>query len=47
MARRTHADDFDELMRAAESALRQALDDGERKGFRPDDWLKQSAERHL
>jgi hypothetical protein len=47
MATRTHADDFDELMRAAESALRQALKDGERKGFQPGDWLRQSAERHL
>jgi hypothetical protein len=33
MIERTHADDFDELMSAAESALRVALRDGERKGF--------------
>jgi hypothetical protein len=44
---RTHADDFDGLMYAAQSALRQALDDGGRKGFEPGDWLKQSAECHL
>jgi hypothetical protein len=44
---RTHADDFDGLMYAAQSALRQALDDGESKGFEPGDWLKHTICRLL
>jgi hypothetical protein len=47
MPARTHADDFNELIEAAEEALAQALQDGGRKGFAPGDWLKQSADHHL
>ena len=47
MAKRTHNDDFNELLKAAEQALMLALADGEQKGFVPGHWLTQNATEHL
>jgi hypothetical protein len=47
MPERTHQDDFDELLGAAEEALEHALRDGSCKGFAPGDWLRHNADHHL
>jgi hypothetical protein len=41
MAERTHTDDFNDLMAAAEETLRLALNGGEAHGFKPGTWLEE------
>ena len=46
MADRTHHDDFKDVMRAAEEAITDAMQDGQHK-YDAGDWLKHSMQEHL